>query len=266
TPEGVVNGENALVRVTVIDSKGSETVFSRVVAYKEDVEAIPAEAGYFYYSDGTWSKDVDASKTCIGVIFHVGDIAKDDEALRAKIGATDSGTHGLVVALKDLEPTIWMNPYAETGVSKDLNKMNGYSNSQVINAWNADDNNISNLIEIQFKMAAFVSANPAPEKSSGWYLPSLKELSTLCSGLRDEIKNDWKAAGVSMRDKIHASFDQLGSSATKMVIEGGQRFYWSSTDIGDGKHMAVGFDGGVVRDLTSNDANNMRSARMILAF
>lgn len=265
-PEGVVNGENALVRVTVIDSKGSETVFSRVIAYKEDVEAVPAEAGYFYYSDGTWSKDVDAAKTCIGVIFHVGDVAKDDEVLQARIGATDSGTHGLVVALKDLDPTIWMNPYAETGVSKDLNKINGFSNTQIMNAWNDDANNISNLIDIQIKMAAFVSANPAPEKSSGWYLPSLKELSTLCSGWRDEIKNDWSAAGVSMRDKIHASFDKLGGSADKMVMEGGQRFYWSSTDIAAGKHMAVGFDGGVARDLPSNDPNNIRSARMVLAF
>lgn len=265
-PDGVVNGENALVRVTVIDSKGAETVFSRVVVYIEDVDAKPAEAGYFYYSDGTWSKDVDASKTCIGVIFHVGDVAKDDEALQAKIGATDSGTHGLVVALKDIDPTVWMNPYAETGVSKDLNKINGYSNTLIMNAWNDDANNISNIIDIQIKMAAFVSANPAPEKSSGWYLPSLKELSTLCSGWRDEIKNDWSAAGVSMRDKIHASFDKLGGSASKMVTEGGQRFYWSSTDIDTGKHMAVGFDGGVARDLPSNDPNNIRSARMVLAF
>lgn len=265
-PEGVVNGENALVRVTVIDSNGSETVFSRVVAYKEDVEAKPAEAGYFYYSDGSWSKDLDAAKTCIGVIFHVGDVAKDDEALQAKIGATDSGTHGLVVALKDLDPTIWMNPYAETGVSKDLNKINGYSNSLTMAAWNDDANNISNIIDIQIKMAAFISANPAPEKSSGWYLPSLKELSTLCSGWRDEIKNDWSAAGVSMRDKVHASFDKIGASASKMVMEGGQRFYWSSTDIKAGEHMAVGFDGGVARNLPSNDSNNVRSARMVLAF
>lgn len=265
-PEDVVSGEKTLIRVTVVNSTGAETVFSRVVAYVEEIQAEPAEAGYFFYSDGTWSKDVDAAKTCIGVVFYVGDVAKDDEALKAKIGATDSGVHGLVVALKDLEPTIWMNPFADTGVSKDLNAINGYSNSLAMAAWNNDDNNVSKLIDIQIKMAAFITANPAPENTSGWYLPSLKELSTLCSGWRDQIKNDWAAAGTSMRDLVHQSFDQLGESASKMVTSGGQRFYFSSTGVDAGKHMAVGFDGGVARDLPSNDASNARSARMVLAF
>lgn len=229
-------------------------------------DAPAAEAGYFYYSDGTWSENLDGSKTCIGVIFHAGNVAKDDVKLQARIGTTDSKAHGLVVALKDLEPTVWMKPYAYTQVSKDLNLINGYSNTQLMNAWNADASHSSNKIDIQIKMAAFVSANPAPETSSGWYLPSIKELSTLCSGWRDEIKNDYKAAGVSMRDKVHASFDKIGSGANKMVTSGNTRFYWSSTGYGTATHMAVGFDGGTVRDLTSDDANYARGARMVLAF
>lgn len=263
-PEGIVNGEKALLRITVVDACGSETVFSRVLEYKEEAEAIPAEAGYYYYSDGTWSADLDAEKTCVGIVFYVGDVAKDDEALRAKIGSTASGTHGLVAALKDLTPTIWMKPFAETGVSSNLNLMNGYSNTLKMNEWNNDNNNISNLIDIQIKMAAFVSENAAPETSSGWYLPSVKELSTLCSGWKDEIKNDWKESGVSMRTLVDEKL--LAAGGEKFVSAGGQRFYWSSTGIKTNEHMSVGFDGGVVRDLTSNDATNPRSARMILAF
>lgn len=263
-PEGIVNGEKALLRVTVVDAIGSETVFSRVLSYVKDEVSEPAEPGYFYFSDGTWAAELESGKTCVGIIFWVGDVAKDDEALRSKIGATASGTHGLAVALTDLNPTIWMNPYAATGVSTDLNLMNGYSNSLAMNAWNADENNISNLIDIQIKMAAYIDANPAPAKSSGWYLPSLKELSTLCSGWRDEIKNDWKSAGVTMRTLIDGKLVIAGGD--KFVSEGGQRFYWSSTDFKSPEHMAVGFDGGVVRDLTSNDATNPRSARLILAF
>lgn len=264
-PEGIVNGEKALLRITVVDACGSETVFSRVLEYKEEAEAIPAEAGYYYFSDGTWAADLDAGKTCVGIVFYVGDVAKDDEELMAKIGSTASGTHGLVAALKDLTPTIWMKPFAETGVSSNLNLMNGYSNTLRMNEWDSDDKNISNLIDIQIKMAAFVSENPAPETSSGWYLPSVKELSTLCTGWRDdEIKNDWKAAGVAMRTLVDEKL--LAAGGEKFVSEGGQRFYWSSTGIKTNEHMSVGFDGGVVRDLTSNDATNPRSARMILAF
>ena len=60
-------------------------------------------------SDGSYSESLNSQKTCIGVVFYVGDVAKDDESLRAKLGNTGKGYHGLVVALKDLSSTVWMS-------------------------------------------------------------------------------------------------------------------------------------------------------------
>ena len=98
-------------------------------------------------------------------------------------------------------------------------------------------------------------------------MPSLKELSILCSGYpaTDLTDNSGLSRGTSTRDFVHGKIDGL-AGATKFVIEGGTRVYWSSTGFGQGKHMAVHFDNGATRSLTSNDENNKRSARLILAF
>lgn len=270
-PEEVAEGENALLRVTLVDSEGTESVTSRVIQFAvahEEPQGEPVEAGYFYYLDGSYSKALDAAKECVGIVFYVGDVAADDAALQQKIGATGKGYHGLVVALQDTDPTIWMNPYADTGVSKELNLMNGYSNTQTMKAWNEDDANISQQINIMNAINAYSQDHPAPAQSSGWYLPSLKELSTLCSGYpEEELKNDWKAHGTTQRDLLQPLLESLGDKADKFTTEGGTRFYWSSTGFSKaGEHMSVGFADGTIRDLTSNDASNPRGARLILAF
>lgn len=267
-PDGVTDGEKALLRVTFVDGDGNETTVSRILTYtKETPQGEPVKVGYYYYSDGSYSESLNSQKTCIGVVFYVGDVAKDDESLRAKLGNTGKGYHGLVVALKDLSSTVWMSKYKDVGVSMDLNLMNGYANTQRMIAWNNNDANIGNQIDIVFKINAFAEQYPAPKTSSGWYLPSLKELSTLCSGYSDNaLKNDWKTHGTTMRDQVQGRFESLGTAASAFVTSGGTRFYWSSTGVKAGSHMSVGFADGTVRDLVSNDATNPRSARLILAF
>ncbi len=267
-PDGVPDGEKALLRVTFVDGDGNETTVSRILTYtKETPQGDPVKVGYYYYADGSYSENLNSQKTCIGVVFYVGDVAKDDESLRAKLGNTGKGYHGLVVALKDLSSTVWMSKYKDVGVSMDLNLMNGYANTQRMIAWNNNDANIGNQIDIVFKINAFAEQYPAPKTSSGWYLPSLKELSTLCSGYSDNaLKNDWKTHGTTMRDQVQGRFESLGTAASAFVTSGGTRFYWSSTGVKVGSHMSVGFADGTVRDLVSNDATNPRSARLILAF
>lgn len=267
-PDGVTDGEKALLRVTFVDGDGNETTVSRILTYtKETPQGESVKVGYYYYADGSYSESLNSQKTCIGVVFYVGDVAKDDESLRAKLGNTNKGYHGLVVALKDVGSTVWMSKYKDVGVSMDLNLMNGYANTQKMIAWNNNDANIGNQIDIVFKINAFATQYPAPKSSSGWYLPSIKELSTLCSGYSDNaLKNDWKARGTTMRDQIQGRLEPLGTAASAFVTSGGTRFYWSSTGVKAASHMSVGFADGTVRDLVSNDATNPRSARLILAF
>ena len=67
-----------------------------------------AKVGDFYYSDGTWSTELDGTKTVVGVVFYVGDPGVDDEALRA---AHPDCIHGLVVGLKQSQCE-WQDDYS----------------------------------------------------------------------------------------------------------------------------------------------------------
>jgi len=92
---------------TVTSTKSwSSVTFNRAgMLYVEDTP----EVGYYYYSDGCWSKDLDASKSCIGIVYYVSETGAEDNNLKAKIGQAEK--YGLVVALKDLaDPTVWMTP------------------------------------------------------------------------------------------------------------------------------------------------------------
>ena len=238
----------------------SSVTFSRAgMLYAEDTP----EVGYYYYSDGCWSKDLDASKSCIGIVYYISETGVEDNNLKAKIGQAEK--YGLVVALKDLaDPTVWMTPFYNTGVEKGLNNMNGYSNTRAMREWNKIYP--SKDFQIMDGIKKFEKSTPAPSSSSGWFLPSLKELSILCSGISSGTLSAGTNYGVTMRDKMHSSLNNV-SGSSNFVSSGVTRVYWSSTGVGQGTHASVLFDNGNIRtDIPSNDVKNKRSARLILAF
>ena len=83
--------------------------------------SIPAKIGDYYYSDGTWSSDYKASKTCIGIVFALskeqdGDI---DVSLQESM-------HGRIVALQDLEKKYqWASIYQNTNLTGFYSKPGG---------------------------------------------------------------------------------------------------------------------------------------------
>ena len=157
-----------------------------------------------------------------------------------------------------------MDDTINTGVEKGLNNMNGYSNTRTMREWNKIYP--SNDFQIMDGIKKFEQSTPAPSSSSGWFLPSLKELSILCSGISSGTLSAGTNYGVTMRDKMHSSLNNV-SGSSKFVSSGGTRVYWSSTGVGQGTHASVLFDNGNIRtDIASNDVNNKRSARLILAF
>lgn len=144
--------------------------------------------GSYYYSDGTHSGLYDSSKTLIGIVAWLGDITATDPTLKA---AFPECTNGLVVSVTGIE-TVWQSVPASIGAWQEtsltgyssivaelrsfgtnLDNCLGYNNTQVIKAYN--EANPDNKVEAYEKMADFASGNPAPEGTSGWYIPSAKE-------------------------------------------------------------------------------------------
>lgn len=264
-----VTAQTETTNLLVTMKDGSVTQFDindiDSLSFRTTEVAEAPKPGDYYYGDGTWSTALNVSKTCIGVVFYVGDVAADDAKLQTKIGPTNKGNHGLVVALRDASSTVWMAPSGNVGVSTDLNVMNGYSNTLTMRNWQA--NHADTPIALLSALDEYASVNKVPATSSGWYVPSLKELSTLCSGYTtDVLTNDYGNHGITMRQQMETCLKLLGDKAADFVSSGNTRFYWSSTVKEKAYHMAVGFDMGTIRDVPSNDTNNPRSLRVVLAF
>lgn len=202
--------------------------------------------GDFYYSDGTWSSELDNSKTAIGVVFYTGDPAKDDGILRSE---HPDCTHGLVISIRrhtgpwqfncyDYNASIndWVSANlsgyesmfgGNTGNDGNLNKMLGYQYTKAIKAFNEDPSHADYPVEVVSNISAFETDTPAPAGTSGWYLPSVKEVSLIITG--DGYDNIYDIFGdTENTDVINASLARIEGADT--IVGGTNTYYWSSTE------------------------------------
>lgn len=206
------------------------------------------EVGDFYYNDGTWSNVAYTNKTCLGIVYWVGDIKADNYGLLDSKFPT--GTHGLVAALWNLpdpdnsskDEMTWT--YGEHEFVKDklgstsfnvpegynfqeTNKLQGYINTFALLAYNTWLSSSSNKrVKPVKSLATFETNHSTPLASSGWYWPSFMELEYMCWG-------QGKAQGTSGRDLLNAQIAKIGGGTSFSSSS-----YWSSTEFRnyDGKY------------------------------
>lgn len=120
--------------------------------------------GDYYYSDGSFSTQLDQSKTCVGIVFSLETTAEEKK---------HGWTHGQIVALEDAgggKRYIWgpgellltSHVHEWRGAKKDKD---GYLYSNSIY--------VSGIKYEAFAAARKFSALLPSEKTSGWYLPSV---------------------------------------------------------------------------------------------
>lgn len=294
--EGTISWSCDDNQVATVDDQGV------VTAVKEGVANITAEingktaecqvivntvfAGSWYYSDGSYSRDLDLEKTPIGIVFWVGDPTENDPVLKA---AHPQCTHGLVVSLYDtkgywqkepqyneLKNGISINgntvkyssisdwrrassselPWFDISVGKaaddNLNKIVGYNNTYVLKQFN--EYMISNgkpdyvVSCIHNNLSQYEKSTPAPSKSSGWYMPSVKEVSILYSGEFEDLWNN-------KNPKPDDNFILINEKLTELINSNSEEFknvnklaevhHITSSEWGaDGKYvMRIAFDG-----------------------
>ena len=191
--------------------------------------------GDFYYSDGTWSTDLDPSKTVIGVVFSVEKPTQMGDAQLAK--DKPGATHGLVVALEETADIKWQESSSNVGEWLEENtgysyltaqdRKCGYSNTLGLKAYNAVCTPENKVLVADCAPNIELSAS-----TSGWYLPSYAELKMLF-----EYEQSTRSAMISN-----------GAIANKIVEAGGTPFsiirynyntpdgsqdapsYWTSTE------------------------------------
>lgn len=194
-------------------------------------EPEPPVLGDFYYSDGTWSSgagDPLSDKTCIGIVVFSGRSnyeATDDCVYTLKDGTTPlEEVRGYVLALHNAtdKTVAWgsweVDGYNGAGTSYKKNDFRGYSNTQSIRnkaiekAGGLSDDIDNNYPATYYATEVYEQTVPAPDSSTGWFLPSAYQLLYLYSHV----------------ETLRSSFDKLGEQADFFYVPDGQ--YWSSSE------------------------------------
>ncbi len=127
-----------------------------------------------------------------------------------------------------------------TGETDDINRILGYQNTQVLLAYNAYKADNKYHVNPIAQLASFKESNPAPEVSTGWFLPSVKELHILCYGDVDNVGGVSAAGMMGIRDMVNSSLSAAGGT-----VLGSDIFYWSSTETDGSEGLyAFGMDFG----------------------
>lgn len=220
------------------------------------------QIGDYYYHDGTYSTELDNSKMAIGVIFWTGNPTKDDITLKKE---HEYCTHGLVVSSKSNHRSSWqsnfsmynstigewiekntdyISPTCEPTINSNLNKIMGYNNTKCLVEFNNSSSNSNWEVEIvdAFDEIKNNLVTP-PSISSGWYIPSAKELSLLCTGEYNE--NIWEISGHNT-----SNFEYINSRLNNIYDSDllSDTRHWSSSEISNNYAYVVYFGDGTVKD------------------
>lgn len=214
-----------------VSGDGIKFTYQNIHSNLELVYGKFADLGDYYYADGTWSPDYNTTDTgspaCIGIVFKVGTAVGD--AASNYDDKLAEGIHGYVVALTDAltSPKTWgpsMNEddryLLNTPFNTDI-KYNGYTQTNYI--WNNHSDNLYNYNP--FKAVKDYTA--APSNSSGWYLPSMKQLS--------DVRSVYKGEAGSML------YDRLNTIDPNNLFQT-EAHYWTSTEFDNNNAWYILFD------------------------
>lgn len=199
--------------------------------------------------------------------------------------------HGLAVAVKKAtyngnERMNWQNPYefvndfqnsenfthdrksdfasiaSGTENTANINRILGYQNTQVLLSYNkycTDSGKGDYIVYPAAAIAEFAQVTPAPAGSTGWFLPSVKELHILCYKDVDDVYNVYNSSYIQTRDIVNTSLTATGGDNLESLI------YWSSSEYkSNGRVFALFFQTASNDDLSKN--GSMNRVRAVCAF
>lgn len=279
--EDNVNAETSgAVNIILTDNNGRNAAASLNVALgaapdPEPPQETPA-VGSYYYSDGTWSAALDESKTVIGIVFWAGDPTAYDPGLKADhpdcvnglaVSLTGSATvkyqqNAFLFDLVEGYSTVsdWLTENTDcTSLLVDINDETqrnsrlGYSQTLSMEVFNSSVD-VSYALGVMEYVAQYRMDVPAPESSSDWYMPSLKELTLLFGG--DVDPNEPLKTG-SVKAPVNSSIRNI-PGATEL-----RSTHLSSCEKDTNNCIALNMDYGDVENANKETGKN---ARLIIAF
>lgn len=203
--------------------------------------AVPLNVGDYYYSDGTWSTELDPAKTVIGVVFSRTNAASSDDLLAKDYPGC---THGLVLSTqqyvvpcatdRDWSRSALIDWMGTNGYNQlaDFEKYCGYNNTQGIIAANAAQiESNGDVVRIDYASAVLQhrEAVNVPDGASPWFIPSYLEMVTLAENL-DVVNAALVGADGDALKKIYEY------EFNTRVFEANQHYYYSNNVTNDYIH------------------------------
>lgn len=228
----------------------------------EAIKERPLAAGDYYMQDGSIlpgdeisNLSRDERKSCLGVVFWVGEI---DEMHWTKAGRLKGDrllmrdhpecVHGMVVAMHDASQKVkwaigkgeaestyaWADSFndftpGEQADWEEIRKSDlyfGYCRSRLMALY--DSRHDDTTFPVYNAIATYAGEHLAPAGSSGWFLPGIYELATLCFGVPKnytEKGSTYYYENLQMLNKINPQIAM--ASGNELIGE-----YWSSNESG----------------------------------
>ena len=172
---------------TKVDIKynGSKKVIGvKVEEKKADSPYATAKLGDLFYSDGTFSTELEAGKTPIGVIAYLDKEGTDDDEISEK---SNGAGHGLVLCLKNAASNVaWStntSSQAYTG-NAFVTDVAGLKRSEGVSGYSATAALATDATNYPAAAAAKnYTGLTAPTSTTGWFLPSAQQWVKMIEGL-----------------------------------------------------------------------------------
>ena len=203
-------------------------------------------------------------------------------------------THGLAVAIKDMGYMAWQetaesvgdfqnsanfnptnpdktkyNPIATNNSEIIYNTISGFQNTQILKAYNSyckNNNKVDYVVLPVDKLDDFTASNPAPAGSTGWYIPSVKELHMLCYKDVDDPFDAHGATCTDTRDIVQATLSAVGGDRFNETI---YSIYASCESPVGGERIVYlynSYDDSSSGNISTDEKNNSDFVRPVCAF
>ena len=122
------------------------------------------------------------------------------------------------------------------GASDNINKILGYNNTKVLEAYNGyckENDRSDYLVKPIEALATWKASNPGIANTTGWFLPSAKELHMLCYKDVADVGNTKDQTYIDTRDAVNTSLEMV--NGTKLSGS----YYWSSSEYATSDAYAI---------------------------
>jgi hypothetical protein len=253
----------------------------KVIGVKVNEKKAPAnpKLGDLFYSDGTFSTELEAGKTPIGVIAYLDKEGTDDDEITEK---SQGAGHGLVLCLKNAASNVaWstnISSQAYTG-NAFVTDVAGLKRSEGVSGYSATAALATDATTYPVAAAAKnYTTLTAPTGTTGWFLPSAQQLMKMIEGLGG--LDDGAPNMGSYFDNNHEGADKWEAALSKAgsgnydSITSDYLVYWSSSENSVGYAVILAVDArgtGTSRGFAwlnygKDGTSNMFLVRPVLAF